>query len=79
MEPVSVTDLGPEVVWAKNQPEYIPLPSVVSPDGRVITRWRLTWRERFQLLLHGEFYHQQLTFGHPLQPIKMTIEAPELP
>lgn len=33
---------GPE----NNQPEYIPLPVLRSPDGRVMSRWTLTDEER---------------------------------
>lgn len=67
----------PEIVYAKNQPPYIPLPAVRSDDGRVTTRWRLTWRERLTLLLRGDLYLQVLTFGGPLQPVKLSVTEPE--
>lgn len=78
MQPISpcVAD-APEVVFAKDQPQYLALPSVVSNDGIVTTRWKLSWRERLSILLFGELWHQQLTFHHPPQPIKMGTELPE--
>lgn len=66
----------PEVVYAKDQPEYQPLPAVRCDDGAVITRYRLTWRERLRVLWHGSIWLQQLTFGDRLQPQLPTVTAP---
>jgi len=66
----------PAVIYAKDQPEYLPLPAHRSEDGCVTTRWRLTWKERLQLLFSGELYLQILTFNDPLQPTKMSTELP---
>jgi hypothetical protein len=35
----------PEVVYAKDQPQYEPLPVFKQDDGIVLSRWKLTWRE----------------------------------
>lgn len=60
------------VTFAKDQPEYIPLPSIT--DGRhVITKWKLSWREKIQVLLKGNLYLSLLTYGSPLQPIKLSV------
>jgi hypothetical protein len=71
-----------EIVLAKNQPEYLPLPvaRVVYSDGVVslISCYRLTWRERFGILFRGRVWWEQLTFGHPLQPQKMYTKEPPL-
>lgn len=69
----------PEVVFAKDQPEYLPLPAcVVQYQGgeiAVVTRWRLSLRERLRVLFGGSFWLQQMTFGHALQPqLPSTIE-----
>jgi hypothetical protein len=59
--------------YAANQPPYLPLPVLTrkgDPHGQVISRWKLTWRERFHVLLFGTFFISQLTFHKPLQPIK---------
>lgn len=59
-----------EVVFAKDQPEYIPLPALT--DGQeVITSWSLDWKERIIVLLSGRVGLRLLTFGKPLQPIKI--------
>jgi hypothetical protein len=62
-----------EIVFAENQPEYLPLPAAITGKGIVTTRWRLTWRERVELLLGEHLFVQVLTFNEPLQPIKLRI------
>lgn len=66
----------PETVIAKDQPEYQPLPAYVAEDGMVLTRWRLTWRERLLALLRGDVYLFVLTYRHPLQPVVLQIDRP---
>jgi hypothetical protein len=48
MQPVEQpeTEGATLVVIAKNQPEYIPLPALVYPDGKVLTEWTFTEEER---------------------------------
>jgi len=60
------------VVFAKDQPEYLPLPANIS-HPHVETKWKLTWRERLHVLLRGNLYLTLMTFGHPLQPIRLSI------
>ena len=62
--------------YAKDQPEYISLPSHRQPDGTVTTRWELSWKERFQVFFGGSIWLQVLTFHMPLQPVKLTSECP---
>ncbi len=62
--------------FAKDQPEYVPLPSHRQPDGTVTTRWRLTWSERLRVFLTGDLWLQLLTFNKPLQPVKLTTTCP---
>jgi hypothetical protein len=68
-------------VFAKDQPEYIPLPAFCfeGPQGRVACCWSLSWRERFSVLVFGKIWQQVLTFGEPLQPQKLTVEKPSMP
>lgn len=66
----------PEIIYAKDQPEYRPLPIYKNEDGFVLSRWHLTWKERFLVLLRGDIYLSILTFNKPLQPIKVDIEKP---
>lgn len=70
-------DLGDEiVVYAKDQPEYLQLPCHKQPDGTITIRWKLTWKERFLIVLNGCFWHQVLTFNQKLQPIKISVDCP---
>ena len=68
----------PETVFAKDQPEYRPLPAVQLHDGTVITRWKLTLKERVWLLFNGTIWLQQLTFNTPLQPQLPQTREPEI-
>ena len=63
-------------VYAKNQPEYIPLPVYKTPNGEVTSCWALTWRERLRVLLTGRIWWTVLTFNHPLQPQRPDVVSP---
>jgi hypothetical protein len=69
---------GQQVTYAANQPEYNPLPAWKRPGGEVISRWRLTWRERLAVLFGRDLYVTVLTFDHPLQPIFMAFSESEV-
>lgn len=64
---------GFNAVLAEDQPEYLPLPVCLEPDGCVTSCWSLTWRERWKLLLTGRLWISSLTFHLPLQPIKPSV------
>lgn len=64
-------------VYAKDQPEYLPLPAHRSPDGMEVTAcWGMTWRERFTVLFTGRVYVNLLTFGGPLAPSIVSTAPP---
>lgn len=68
-------------VFAKNQPEYLPLPAHKfegDPQGRIAFCWRMTWRERFKVLFTGMLWHQVLTFDQPLQPQLLETDKPDM-
>ena len=67
-------------VYAKDQPQYLPLPAhrFGDADGRIACCWRLSWRERLQILFTGRIWHQVLTFNQPLQPQLLSVEKPEM-
>lgn len=68
-----------EVVLAKDQPEYVPLPALPVNDGRqIITRWRLSLRERLSILFRGDLYLWVWTFRRPVQPVFLETAAPAL-
>ena len=64
-----------QVVYAKDQPEYLPLPALRSNDaqGWVITVWRLTWWERIKIFFGADLYASFLTFNRPLQPMELLV------
>jgi hypothetical protein len=66
-----------EVTYAKDQPEYQPLPSLRAPDGTILTRWKLTEEEKQQVLSQGYVYLLVMTFNQPLQPLLLTTELPD--
>lgn len=67
-----------EIVIAKDQDEYENLPALMVGDGQVITRWRLTWRERLTVLFNGDLYLWVWTYGKPLQPVYLEVDEPNL-
>jgi len=64
-----------EVVYAKEQPQYIPLRTLTSvgPDRKVYSRWTLTDDQRARVADGYDIFLELSTFGHPLQPIRMAI------
>mgnify|MGYP001597686316 CR=1 FL=1 len=66
------------VVFAKDQLEYLPLPAYRSPNksGRVVTCWQLSWLERVKVLVTGRVWANQLTFQQALQPQKLCVDIP---
>ena len=81
MKPVSPIIPGvklPETVYAKDQPEYQPLPAHKSDDGTVLTRWKLSFKERLKVLFYGDVYLWLSTFNKPLQPVMLQVEKPEV-
>jgi hypothetical protein len=72
---------GSNVVFAKDQPEYLPLPACrripVNSNGEITTCWKLSWKERISILLHGKLWLSIWTFYNPLQPISLSIAKPD--
>src|ERR1700721_2317428 len=69
-----------EVVYAKNQPEYNPLRTLLSntKEGRVMSRWSPTPEQRPAIAEGENIFLELLTFGNPLQPILMSVGDPDL-
>lgn len=65
------------VVFAKDQPQYLPLPAYRTPDGVVLTEWEPTAEELQRILLGGRVRIWIYTFGRPLQPIRVEAAEPE--
>ena len=63
----------------EDQPEYLPLPVWQEPNdfqGRNISCWQLTLKERIKLLFTGRIWVHQLTFNAPLQPQTLQVDTP---
>ena len=63
------------VVWAENQPPYLPLPAYTDRE-QTISCWQLTWSERIKVLLFGRLWLRQMNFGNKLQPQAPSINSP---
>ncbi len=68
---------GHTCVFAEHQPEYLPLPVHVAPDGCVTSCWQLTWCERVRVLCTGLVWLSGLTFNQPMQLLLPSTERPE--
>lgn len=64
-----------ELVYAKDQPEYIPLRTLkaVGAQGQVLSRWTLTEDQRKAVAAGADIFLELSTFNRPLQPIRMAI------
>ena len=75
--PYPETFLLPEgsktTVFAANQPQYEPLPSIVTPDGKVMSQWKPDAKELKRLSAGEPLTLIVWTFNHPLQPIFLGV------
>lgn len=79
MEPVQPVVPGNEefeVVYAKNDPDYLPLP-VLRTEHAMLSRWRLTDEERAYIAAGGDLFICVLHFGEKLQPIMPIAKSAE--
>jgi len=75
MKPIEFKEQN--VIFAKNQPEYVPLPALLDKDrGQVISCWQLSIIERLQILFTGKLWLNCLTFYNPLQPVLLSTKRP---
>lgn len=79
MKPIEFAEQN--CVYAKDQPEYLPLPAfktAFGPDnlGEVWSCWRPTMRERIKLLFTRKIWLSCATFGRPLQPVRLMVDSP---
>jgi hypothetical protein len=77
LSPVVPSAEADETVYAKDQPQYIPLPSIKTPDGVMLTRWSVNETEKRQIAGQGYIYLIVNTFNQPLQPVMMSTNVPE--
>lgn len=71
---------GHNVVFAKDQKEYQPLPAlrIDSPQGEVITCWELSFWERMRVLWTGRVWLSLMSFNKPLTPTFMSTRRKDV-
>jgi len=78
MKPIEFEEVN--CVYAKDQPEYLPLPVMKKPGvtGEVVSCWKLSWRERFKVFVTGRVWLSLWTFGKALTPSRISIDRDEM-
>lgn len=68
------------IVFAKDQPEYQPLPAlrIDSPQGEVISCWRMSFKERLKVLFYGRVWLSLMSFNKPLTPSYMSVNRKDV-
>lgn len=68
------------VVFAKDQPQYQPLPALRfdTPEGHVVSCWKLSFRERVKLLITGRMWVSLMTFNKPLTPSFLSVNKKDV-
>ena len=71
---------GQNTVYAKDQPEYQPLPALKldSSNGEVISCWKMTFSERMKVLFTGKVWVSLMCFNKPLTPSYITVNRKEV-
>ena len=77
VEPTYCPDGAARLIFAKDQPEYLPLPATRTPEGVVCTEWEPTADELEALLTGGRVRILLHTFNQPLQPLRVEVTEPE--
>lgn len=68
------------IVFAKDQPEYQPLPAlrINTPEGEVISCWKMSFSERLRVLFTGRVWLSLMSFNKPLTPSYMAVRRKEV-
>lgn len=74
MKPIEFKEQN--TVFARGQKEYLPLPAYKEPDGKIMTCWRPSLKDRFQILFTGKIWLCILTYNRPLQPLLLSAKYP---
>lgn len=71
---------GQTDVYAKDQPEYQPLPvlKLEGSKGEVIACWKMSFWERVKVLFTGKVWVSLLSFNKPLTPSYITVNRKEV-
>lgn len=68
------------IVFAKDQPEYQPLPAlrIDSPTGEVVSCWKLTFKERVKIVFTGRVWLSLMSFNKSLTPSFLAVNRKEV-
>ena len=68
------------VVFAKDQPEYMPLPALKldTPNGEVISCWGLSFKERLKILFFGKIWVSLVSYNKPLTPSYISVNRKDV-
>ena len=68
------------IVFAKDQPEYLPLPAlkIDSPQGEIVSCWKLSFKERIKVLFLGNVWLSLMMFNKPLTPSYMSVNRKDV-
>lgn len=69
---------GQNVIFAKDQPQYNPLPAFRDSNGLVITCHKFSPEEIEEINKTGCCYLSMLTFNQPLQPVRIEAKLEDL-
>jgi hypothetical protein len=76
--PFNVPGFESQAIGA-SQPEYRTLHAVrgPAPECAAISRWKLTDQQQAAVRAGKDIWLEQWTFGHPLQPVRLSVGVPE--
>ena len=60
---------------AEHQEEYLTLPANVNKNGIMCFAFKVSFKELIKIIFQRRIYIQTLTFGKPLQPIHVNVDA----
>ena len=68
------------IIFAKDQPEYLPLPALKfdTPEGEVVSCWKLTFKERVLIMFTGKVWLSLLSFNKPLTPSFLAVDRKDI-
>lgn len=68
------------VVFAKDQPEYKPLPAlkIDSPQGEIISCWKMSFIERLKALFTGRIWVSLSSYNKPLTPSYLSVNRKDV-
>lgn len=68
------------VVYAENQPEYMPLPAlkIEGNEGIVVSCWKLSFKEKVMVLFSGRVWLSLWSFNQALTPSLLSVDRKEI-